>query len=120
MTLLVLSVLLAAVAAMWVIQPILARRAAPLADVEPAGLLNAEARRSVALASLREVEYDREAGKLDDADYRALRDRLAAEAVQAIRAADHVHAAAEGSAHACGFGNPAGSRFCGGCGTRLP
>ena len=119
MTLLVSSVLLAAIAGLWVIQPILSRRVAPLADVEAAGLLNAEARRSVALASLREVEYDREAGKLDDVDYRALRDQLAAEAVQAIRAADHVHAAAEGDAHACGFQNPTGSRFCGGCGTRL-
>lgn len=119
MTLLVLSLLLAAAASAWVIYPIVTGRAARLADVESAGVLNAEARRSVALASLREVEYDREAGKLDDTDYRALRDRLAAEAVQAIHAADRVHASADEDVHLCGFRNPQGSRFCGGCGTRL-
>ena len=119
MTLLLLSVLLGVVAAGWVIQPLVMRRAAQLADRESSVQLNADARRSVALASLREIEYDREAGKLDDADYRELRDRLAAEAVQAIRAADRLQDAADGDAHTCGFRNPGGGHFCGGCGTRL-
>jgi hypothetical protein len=138
MTLLVLAALLASGASLWVIQPILARRAALLVDTAPGSLLDAEARKRVALASLKEVEYDFLAGKLDEADYRAQLDRLSAEALQAIQAADAAQAAhsirihgrpspaagtvdgAEiGSVHACGFVNPLGSRFCAGCGARL-
>ena len=126
MTLLVLSVLLALVAGVWVIHPLLVRRWAMLADVAPSGVLDAEARKRVALASLREVEYDYRAGKLDEADYRAMRERLSAEAMRAIRAVDAVGAApvaagvpVETAAHACGFVNPGESRFCAGCGARL-
>ncbi len=127
MTLLALSVVLALVAAVAVVHPLWARRTALLADVAPGEVLDAEARRRVALASLKEVEYDYAAGKLDDADYRTLRERLSAEALRAIRAVDRLHgvapvpaaAAGEPAAHACGFVNPAGSRFCARCGTRL-
>lgn len=119
MTLLILSVLLAAVSTLWVVHPILARKRALLTDVERAEVLDAESRKSVALSSLREVEYDREAGKLDDADYRVLHGQLAAEALQAIRAADYVHTPIAEGRHGCGFQNPPESRFCGGCGTRL-
>lgn len=127
MTLLVLSVLLALAAAVAVVYPVWARRTALLADVAPGEVLDAEARRRVALASLKEVEYDYAAGKLDDADYRALRERLSAEALRAIRAADRLRgvasapaaAAGEPAAHDCGFVNPAGSRFCARCGARL-
>ncbi len=119
MTLFILSVLLAALSTLWVVYPILARKQALLADVERADVLDAEARKSVALFSLREVEYDREAGKLDEGDYRVLHGQLAAEALQAIRAADYVHTATEEGRHACGFRNPPGSRFCGGCGIQV-
>lgn len=119
MTLFVLSVLLAGASTLWVVHPIFARRRALLADVERSDVLDAESRKSVALSSLREVEYDREAGKLDESDYRVLHGQLAAEALQAIRAADYVHAPAVESRHGCGFQNPLGSRFCGGCGARL-
>lgn len=119
MTLFVLSILLASISSIWVIYPIIARKRAPLADVDPSEVLDAESRKTVALASLREVEYDREAGKLDESDYRALHDRLAAEAVQAIRIADQVHLHEDQGRHACGFNSPQGSRFCGGCGARL-
>ncbi|HEV2131670.1 MAG TPA: zinc ribbon domain-containing protein [Longimicrobiaceae bacterium] len=138
MTLLILAALLASGASLWVIQPILARRAALLVDTAPGGLLDAEARKRVALASLKEVEYDFLAGKLDEADYRAQLDRLSAEALHAIQAADAAQAAHSvhlagrpaaaigagggagiGSAHGCGFVNPLGSRFCAGCGARL-
>lgn len=138
MTLLILAVLLASGASLWVIQPILARRAALLVDTAPGGLLDAEARKRVALGSLKEVEYDFLAGKLDETDYRAQIDRLSGEALQAIQAADaaqaahsvHIHGrsaaaiaagdgAGIGAVHDCGFVNPLGSRFCAGCGTRL-
>lgn len=122
MTLLVLGVALALAAGAWVISPILSRRAALLADVAPGAVLDAEARKRVALASLKEVEYDFAAGKLDEPDYRAMRDRLSAEAVRAIRSAEALSGpapAAEPVGHACGFVNPGGSRFCAGCGARL-
>jgi len=126
MTLLLLSLLLALAAGAWVVHPVLARRWAALADVAPSGVLDAEARKRVALASLREVEYDYRAGKLDEADYRAMRERLSAEAVRALRAAEAaggtpvaVDVPRDPAAHACGFVNPGGSRFCAGCGARL-
>ena len=87
MTLVALAVLLAALAATWVIGPILARRLALLGDPIPGGVLDAEARKRVALASLKEIEYDRIAGKLDDADYQTLRARLEQEALVALRVA---------------------------------
>lgn len=127
MTLLAVSVLLALLAGAWTIHPILARRGSLLADLAPGAVLDAEARKRVALASLKEVEYDYLAGKLDEADYRALRDRLSAEALRAIRAADRlrgieqvaVKVVSEPVRHGCGFVNPGGSRFCAGCGARL-
>ncbi|HEX2189622.1 MAG TPA: zinc ribbon domain-containing protein [Longimicrobiaceae bacterium] len=127
MTLLALSVLLALLATLLVVHPIWGRRAALLADVAAGEVLDAEARRRVALAALKELEYDFAAGKLDDADYRSQRERLSAEAVRAIRAADRLRGIevspatlADGpAAHGCGFVNPARSRFCAGCGARL-
>ena len=121
-------------AAGWVIVPLLLRRKALMTDLTPSSQVDAEARRRVALASLREVEYDRVGGKLDDADYRRLRTQLEHEALAAIAAADEasgrVAAAPAGPpvtppsgggaiAHGCGFVNPAGSRFCAGCGRKL-
>ena len=128
MTLLALSALLAAAAAVYVIRPLWARRAANLADAAPGALLDAEARRRASLAALKDLEYDWLGGKLDAADYQAQRDRLSLEALAAMRQAEAAQsaaraageAAAEGEpAHGCGFVNPAGSRFCAGCGARL-
>ncbi len=124
MTLFVSSILLAALAAAWVILPIISRRLALLGDAIPGGVLDAEARKRVALSSLKEIEYDRIGGKLDDADYQRLRAQLEREAMAALEAVEHAHIAeAEGAefeiTHACGFVNPPGSRFCSGCGRKL-
>ena len=130
MTLLAFSILLALLAAAFVIRPVIARRDAILVDLAPGALLDAEARRRVALTSLRELDYDYLGGKLDEADYRAQKDRLSIEALAAMRAAEAVGyvsesgdggpAAASGpDRHACGFLNPPLSRFCAGCGARL-
>ena len=121
MTLVAASVVLAALAASWVIAPIVARRLALLGDPIPGGVLDAEARKRVALASLKEIEYDRIGGKLDDEDYQALRARLEHEALIALRVAEGAHRSADQFeiTHSCGFVNPAGSRFCSGCGKRL-
>ena len=132
MTLLALAVLLGVAAGAWVVVPLLARSLALLGDAIPGGVLDAEARKRVALASLKEVEYDRVAGKLDEEDYRRLRAQLEREALLALRAAEGAGAAAAAEpaepgatersftvTHACGFVNPPGSRFCSGCGRKL-
>jgi hypothetical protein len=128
-TLFAFSLLLALLAAGFVVRPLAARREALLLDVAPGAVLDAEARRRVALASLKELEYDYLGGKLDDADYRVQKERLSLEALAAMRAAEAVgyvsavdggeRAAAGPDRHACGFLNPPGSRFCSGCGVRL-
>jgi hypothetical protein len=128
MTLLLFSLLLALLAAAFVVRPLVDRRDALLVDVAPGAVLDAEARRRVALASLKELEYDYLGGKLDDTDYRAQKERLSVEALAAMRAAEAVGygaGAGEGvvaagpDRHACGFLNPPLSRFCAGCGARL-
>ena len=124
MTLLAFSLLLALLAAAFVVRPLVARRDALLVDLAPGAVLDAEARRRVALVALKELEYDYLGGKLDDADYRAQKERLSVEALAAMRAAESVGAEAGRTAagpdrHACGFLNPPLSRFCAGCGARL-
>ena len=126
MTVLILALLLALSGAAWVIRPIAGRRTAVLLDAAPGALLDADARRRATLASLKELEYDYLGGKLDEADYRAQRDRMSYEALEAIRAAESAERSVAGdraahaeAPHACGFANPAGSRFCAGCGKRL-
>lgn len=115
---------LGALAGAYVILPIVRRRLALLGDARGA-VIDAETRKRVALASLREIEYDRIGGKLDDEDYHRLRAQLEREALAAVQAAEGAAAgateidAAATVTHACGFVNPLGSRFCAGCGARL-
>lgn len=45
-------------------------------------------RKDLALAALKEIEFDRATGKLDDADYERMKTRYTAEALEAIRDAD--------------------------------
>jgi hypothetical protein len=123
MALLIASVLLATLSGAWVIAPILMRRFALIGDVVPGSMLDAQAKRRVALASLKELEYDYVAGKLDEADYHTMREQLSLEALQAMRGAQVQPttglAGIAGTPHGCGFANAAGSRFCGGCGAAL-
>jgi hypothetical protein len=130
-TLLIASLLLALLATGFVVRPVVARRDALLVDLAPGAVMDAEARRRVALASLKELEYDYLGGKLDTADYQAQKQRMSLEALATLRAAEAARSDAgldggespvAGTAtdrHACGFVNPAGSRFCAGCGVRL-
>lgn len=113
--------------------PLILRRLALLEDASPARLVDAEARRRVALASLRDVEYDRVSGKLDDEDYRRLKAKLEREALAALAAAEAAGGASGAETqrtaipavssfpieHSCGFVNPPASRFCAGCGRPL-
>ena len=47
-----------------------------------------EHRKDLALAALKEIEFDRATGKLDDADYERMKAAYTAEALAAIRAVD--------------------------------
>lgn len=53
------------------------------ADEDPLGH-----RKDLALAALKEIEFDRATGKLDDADYERMKARYTAEALEAIRDVD--------------------------------
>jgi len=122
MMLLLASIFLALAGSVWVIHPLVARRLAMLGDPVPGGILDAEARKRVALSSLREIEYDRIGGKLDDEDYHLLRAQLQREALEAIESASAAHEGEPVSfvvTHSCGYQNPPGSRFCSGCGAAL-
>ena len=47
-----------------------------------------EQRKDLALAALKEIEFDRATGKLDDADYERMKAKYTAEALEAIREVD--------------------------------
>lgn len=140
MTVVVGAVLLVAAVVLYILQPMLTgQRASMHRELdEPT---EAEARRRVTLLALRDVEYDYATGKLDEADYRALKRELAAEALTALEQADAEAEAGPAGAPpaleaeierlrrglrsgttcgACGSANDPGSRFCGYCGTPLP
>lgn len=124
MMLLAASVFLALAAGLWAVWPVFARSAAPLADVTPVRLLDADARKRTALAALKEAEHDFVAGKLDPRDYGSIRTQLEREAVEALHAAEAAREALPADEplamlHACGFTNPPVSRFCAGCGAAL-
>jgi hypothetical protein len=97
-----------------------------------------ETERGVALAALREIEFDRETGKLSDADYAFLKGRYTAEAIRALRAesavgtddsgleamiAARVRALRGGggplACNTCGPRPEADAAFCSDCGRRL-
>jgi hypothetical protein len=69
--------------------------------------------RNPALDALREIEFDRETGKLSDADYRTLKETYTQEAVTAMRA--------QGSpvCSTCGPRPESDALFCSNCGASL-
>ena len=148
MTLVLGAALLAAAVVFYVLQPILSGQSAPL-EQQGDELSDVEARRRVTLLALRDVEYDRATGKLDEDDYRTLRSELSHEALEALRAEEMEGAKGEGAGAfaaaapersstvendiarvregvraglaclTCGHVNVSGSRFCTSCGTPL-
>jgi hypothetical protein len=132
---------LVGLAAVWtVLQPLLrpARRAPPV--FEP--LDPEETPRGIALAALKEIEFDRETGKLSDADYELLKAKYTAAALDALRAesaavpddlevmiaarARALRSAAAStspdtpSCPVCGPRPESDAIFCSSCGRRLP
>jgi len=82
----VLSLALAG-GALWLVLSPLFRPGSIAPDVyEPLDPM--ETRKGVAVAALKEIEFDRETGKLSDGDYAELYARYSAEAIEAMRAED--------------------------------
>jgi double zinc ribbon protein len=67
-----------------VLQPLLASRVPSPAVFEP--LDPEETPKGVALTALKEIEFDRETGKLSDADYEFLKAKYTHQALEALRA----------------------------------
>jgi hypothetical protein len=149
MTLLLGAALFGTAIILYVLQPLLTGRRAPMSRGEDE-MSDTEARRRVTLLALRDVEYDRVTGKLDEHDYRELHRELSAEALAALAAEREERKAEEIAADAalagaatgtidleaeirrvrqglragttcglCGHVNPRESRFCSSCGSRL-
>jgi hypothetical protein len=80
-----------------------------------------ETRRGVALAALREIEFDRETGKISEGDYAALKTEYTAEAIVALRADAHeaIGADAGPACSDCGPRPEPDAAFCSSCGRRL-
>jgi hypothetical protein len=88
---LLLGLLLALLAVFVVVLPILRP---PSGEAKPSILFDEpeddplEHRKALALAALKEIEFDRETGKLSDSDYQAMLTRYTREAVDALKATD--------------------------------
>jgi len=66
-----------------------------------------------AVDALREIEFDRETGKLSDNDYDALKASYTQKAINAMRSSG------ESGCANCGYETEAGARFCSRCGSAL-
>lgn len=88
------ALVLAALAAAFLLAPLLRRDAAAVEE-RSATLSRArelQARQEQLVAALKDLEDDRATGKIDDADYTALEARLSAEAIEVMRMRDLVDA----------------------------
>jgi len=98
----VIGLLVAVAAVLLVLDPIL--RPHTVAPAEP-GILDEpeddprEHRKELALAALKEIEFDRETGKLSDSDYQNMLTRYTKEAVEALRDSEPAEAVG-GNGHA--------------------
>jgi hypothetical protein len=113
LTALFVGTALALVALTFVLYPLFV--SSPLAIYTPPDtLLSAtDTRRNAAIEALREIEFDRETGKLSDSDYEALRNTYMQRAVEAMRG---------GGAPACARCGPRPEHdalFCSNCGAPI-
>lgn len=96
---------------------------APLLDSEPSpgARTDPAARLEIALDSLRDLEFERATGKVDEDDYRRLRARYAAEAIEARDAGagglEPDEATERAVCAVCEAPLSSGARFCTRCGT---
>ena len=141
----ILSLVMAGGALWLVLNPLFRPDTVPADVYEPPD--PSETRQGLAVAALREIEFDRATGKLSDSDYKDLYSRYSAEAIEAMRIDDAIassavapaddvieamvaaevetlQTAAEGSTKptcpTCGPRPEADAVFCSQCGTLLP
>jgi hypothetical protein len=82
---------LVGLAALWLaLRPLLMPPGPPDLVVEP--IEPEETPRGIALLALKEIEFDRETGKLSDEDYRYLKDKYTGEALETLRAEEGARA----------------------------
>lgn len=136
MTALILGVFVALAAVALVLDPLIRpARVRPAAPAQETETDPREHRKELALAALKEIEFDRATGKIDDADYARMKAHYTTEALDAIRDADAAAApvpvepalvavaAGGGTADAAealvAAKRRAGGRFCTECGAAL-
>lgn len=113
MTLEIVAAVLVGMAAVWlVLQPLLAPGQPAAAVYEPPD--PEETPRGVALAALKEIEFDRETGKLSDEDYAFLKSKYTGAALEALRAEEPTPPPAPVSAPSVGSPALGGSTGAGG------
>ena len=107
------GVALALIALSFVLFPLLSD--SPLTAPSQAGrvISQADARRNAVMEALREIEFDRETGKLSDKDYEALRSTYTQRAVEIMRRAEVL------SCSRCGPRPEMDALFCSKCGQTL-
>lgn len=93
---LIMGTLLAVGALAYVLYPLMVGPV-PIRRVTPTVAPSARAAEHEAIVALREIEFDRETGKLSDADYEELKSRYTAQALQAMRAGDAARDLAAGA-----------------------
>lgn len=81
MSVLIGGMLLAAGVLLFILEPVFSGKSAPMYDGDDV-FDEGAARRRVALTALRDLEYDRATGKLDEDDYGRLRTELSREALE--------------------------------------
>jgi hypothetical protein len=78
-----------------------------------------ETPRGVALTALKEIDFDRETGKLSDADYEFLKAKYTTIALEALRAEQSPQPVSQQSCRSCGPRPEADAIFCSTCGLHL-
>jgi len=95
-----IGLVVAVAAVLVVLEPILRPElAATVADDAEPPEDPKEVKKELALAALKEIEFDRATGKLSDTDYRAMLARYTKEAVEALREVEAPAAAGNGNGH---------------------
>jgi double zinc ribbon protein len=120
MALEIVGALATAALVLWLVfEPLLASPRPGLMIPEPDAA--EETRQGMALIALKEIEFDRETGKLSDQDYEMLKERYSAEALRALAAEDQPPAppVAAGSCPKCGPRPESDALFCSSCGRPL-
>jgi len=108
-----IGIALALVALSFVLYPLLSD--SPLALPRQSGdvVSAVNTRRNAAMEALREIEFDRETGKLSDADYEGLRSTYTQRAVEVMRQRGEL------SCSLCGPRPEPDAVFCSNCGAQL-